>query len=76
MRCGHGATAGHIDDDHRFYLMARGVTEEDADRLIVRGFLDDALVHCPNPGVADLIGGLLEHELEGDEVAGVAPVRA
>jgi Fe-S cluster assembly protein SufD len=76
VRCGHGATAGHIDDDHRFYLMARGVTEEDADRLIVRGFLDDALVHCPNPGVADLIGGLLDHELEGDEVAGVAPVRA
>jgi Fe-S cluster assembly protein SufD len=76
VRCGHGATAGHIDDDHRFYLMARGVTEEDADRLIVRGFLDDALIHCPNPGVADLIGGLLDHELEGDEVAGVAPVRA
>ena len=71
VRCGHGATAGHIDDDHRFYLMARGVTEEDADRLIVRGFLDDALVHCPNQGVAELVGGLLDHELEGDEVSGI-----
>jgi Fe-S cluster assembly protein SufD len=74
VRCGHGATAGHIDDDHRFYLMARGITEEDADRLIVRGFLEDALAHCPNDGVAELIGSLLDHELEGDEVAGIALV--
>jgi Fe-S cluster assembly protein SufD len=76
VRCGHGATAGHIDDDHRFYLMARGVTAEDADRLIVRGFLDDALEHCPHPGVAALVGTLLEHELEGDEVAGISLVGA
>jgi Fe-S cluster assembly protein SufD len=76
VRCGHGATAGHIDDDHRFYLMARGVPEKDADRLIVRGFLDDGLVQCPDPGVADLIGSLLDHELEGDEVAGIALVGA
>ena len=71
VRCGHGATAGHIDDDHRFYLMARGVTSEDADRLIVRGFLDDALAHCPDTGVAELIGTLLDEELEGDGVAGI-----
>jgi Fe-S cluster assembly protein SufD len=71
VRCGHGATAGHIDDDHRFYLMARGVAAEDADRLIVRGFLDDALAHCPHPGVAGLIGDLLDHELEGEAQAGI-----
>ncbi|MDQ6846647.1 MAG: Fe-S cluster assembly protein SufD [Candidatus Dormibacteraeota bacterium] len=74
VRCGHGATAGHIDDDHRFYLMARGVTAEDADRLIVRGFLDDALAHCPHHGVADLVGELLDHELEGETQAGIALV--
>ncbi|HSP65560.1 MAG TPA: Fe-S cluster assembly protein SufD [Candidatus Deferrimicrobium sp.] len=74
VRCGHGATAGHIDDDHRFYLMARGVTEADADRLIVRGFLDDALAHCPHPGVAELVGELLDHELEGEAQAGIALV--
>ena len=74
VRCGHGATAGHIDDDHRFYLMARGVTEADADRLIVRGFLDDALAHCPHPGVAKLVGELLDHELEGEAQAGIALV--
>lgn len=76
VRCGHGATAGHIDDDHRFYLMARGVSAADADRLIVRGFLDDALVHCPDPGVAQLVADLLDEELEGDDVAGIDMVGA
>ena len=72
VRCGHGATAGHIDDDHRFYLMARGVDADEAERLIVRGFLDDALVHCPNAGVAALVGDLLEGELAGDAQTGIA----
>ena len=72
VRCGHGATAGHIDDDHRFYLMARGVSEAEADRLIVRGFLDDALAHCPHEGVAAYVGDLLGHELRGTDVAGVS----
>jgi len=76
VRCGHGATAGHIDDDHRFYLMARGVTAEDADRLIVHGFLDAALADCPHAGVAALIGDLLERELEGNAQAGIAVVDA
>jgi Fe-S cluster assembly protein SufD len=76
VRCGHGATAGHIDDDHRFYLMARGVSADEADRLIVRGFLDDALADCPHQGVAGLIGELLERELEGDAQAGIAVVDA
>ncbi|MGH7723107.1 MAG: Fe-S cluster assembly protein SufD [Candidatus Dormibacteria bacterium] len=76
VRCGHGATAGHIDDDHRFYLMARGVTADEADRLIVRGFLDDALADCPHRGVAGLIGELLERELRGDAQAGIAVVDA
>ena len=74
VRCGHGATAGHIDDDHRFYLMARGVSADEADRLIVRGFLDDALADCPHEGVARLISELLESELEGNAQAGIAVV--
>lgn len=76
VRCGHGATAGHIDEEQRFYLMSRGVDQEEADRLIVRGFFDDALTGCPHPGVAELVSSLLDRELAGDEVAGVAVVGA
>ena len=60
VRCGHGATAGHIDDDERFYLMARGVPRDEADALIVRGFMDAVVDRVPHPGVAAGIGRALD----------------
>ncbi|MHB8718800.1 MAG: SufB/SufD family protein [Candidatus Dormibacteria bacterium] len=71
VRCGHGATAGHVDDEQRVYLMSRGVPAEEADRIIVRGFFDDELTHCPHPGVAAFISDLLDAELAGERLAGV-----
>jgi Fe-S cluster assembly protein SufD len=67
VKCGHGATAGHIDSDQRFYLMTRGVPPEEASSLIVRGFLD----RVPHRGFAELAGALLEAEIAGGSVAGV-----
>jgi len=68
VRCGHGATAGHIDQDERFYLMARGVPREQADALIVRGFMDAVVDRVGHRGVAELIGRLLD-----DKIGGAAP---
>ena len=36
---GHASATGRFDDEHLFYLMARGIPEEVARRLVVRGFL-------------------------------------
>ena len=52
VACGHGATMTEIDRDHLFYLMARGVDERQARRLLIKAFLaeiveeleDEALV--------------------------------
>jgi Fe-S cluster assembly protein SufD len=72
VRCSHGVTAGHLDDDQRFYLETRGVPREEADRLIVRGFMQDALDRAPHQGVRDLVGRLLDSEIEGRSQAGIA----
>ena len=72
VKCGHGATAGHIDSDQRFYLMARGVPPDEASSLIVRGFMDDVLDRVPHRGFAELAGALLDAEIAGGSVAGVA----
>ncbi len=72
VKCGHGATAGHIDSDQRFYLMARGVPPEEASSLIVRGFMDDVLDRVPHRGFAELAGRLLDTEIAGASAAGVA----
>jgi len=71
VKCGHGATAGHIDSDQRFYLMARGVPPEEASSLIVRGFMDDVLDRVPHRGFAELAGTLLDAEIAGGSVTGV-----
>ncbi|MFN2583095.1 MAG: Fe-S cluster assembly protein SufD [Candidatus Dormibacteria bacterium] len=72
VRCGHGATAGHVDDDQRFYFMSRGVPREDAEALIVRGFMDDVVNRVPHPGIAGLVRELLDAEVTGHPQLGLA----
>ncbi|MBA2476146.1 MAG: Fe-S cluster assembly protein SufD [Actinobacteria bacterium] len=43
VRCTHGATVGRVDREQLFYLMARGLSRPEAERLIVRGFFSDVL---------------------------------
>ena len=38
VKCGHGATAGHIDDNALFYLRSRGLDRETASRMLVHAF--------------------------------------
>jgi Fe-S cluster assembly protein SufD len=71
VRCSHGVTAGHIDDEQRFYLHSRGVEPEATDRLIVRGFMQDALDRCPHEGFAEFVGGVLDEVVAGHSAAGV-----
>jgi Fe-S cluster assembly protein SufD len=72
VRCGHGATAGHVDEDQRFYLMARGVPRSEAEALIVRAFFDDTVKHVPLAGFGALVSELLEAEIAGITQAGLA----
>jgi Fe-S cluster assembly protein SufD len=55
VRCSHASAVGPIDEEQRFYLESRGVPADVADRLIVLGFLDDALERVP---VQSLLGWL------------------
>jgi len=71
VRCSHGVTAGHIDTEQRFYLQSRGVDPEAADRLIVRGFMQDALDRSPHAGFAEFVGGVLDEVVAGHSAAGV-----
>ena len=63
VKCGHGATAGHVDADQLFYLESRGISRAEAERIIVRGFFDDALDTLRHDGLRQEIAGLLEVKL-------------
>lgn len=51
VRCTHGATVGKIDRDQVFYLRSRGVSEKEAEQLIVEGFFDPIMQRIPFEGV-------------------------
>jgi Fe-S cluster assembly protein SufD len=43
VRCTHGSTVGQVDEDQVFYLQSRGISREEAHRLIVEGFFEDVI---------------------------------
>jgi Fe-S cluster assembly protein SufD len=60
VRCTHGATLGQVDRDQLFYLMTRGLTRSEAERLIVRGFFQDALDRVKFEPVREALAAALE----------------
>ena len=60
VRCTHGATLGQVDRDQLFYLMARGLSRQEAERLIVRGFFQDVLDRIELEPVREALGAALE----------------
>jgi Fe-S cluster assembly protein SufD len=60
VRCTHGATIGQVDREQLFYLMARGLSRGEAERLIVRGFFSDVLDRIELEPVREALGEALE----------------
>jgi Fe-S cluster assembly protein SufD len=60
---GHAATVGRFDDEHMFYLMSRGIPDEVARRLIIRGFFSDVIRRVPVEQVRNSLEDVVEQEL-------------
>ncbi len=60
VRCTHGATLGQVDRELLFYLMSRGLTRAEAERVIVRGFFQDVLDRVELEPVRDALAAALE----------------
>ncbi len=43
VKCSHGSSSTSLNKDELFYLMARGIPEVQAKRLIVQGFLSEVI---------------------------------
>jgi Fe-S cluster assembly protein SufD len=60
---GHASATGRFDDEHLFYLMARGIPEEVARRLVVRGFLNEIIQKINVPAIEERLTDAVEREL-------------
>ena len=43
VQCGHGTTTGALDDQLKFYLMARGIPEREAETLLIQAFVGEVI---------------------------------
>ncbi len=67
VQCGHGATAGALDDDLKFYLMARGIPAAEAEALLIQAFLGEAIEGIEHAGLREALMESVAAWLRGRE---------
>ena len=60
---GHASATGRFDDEQLFYLRSRGIPEEQARRLVIRGFFGEIISKIAVPDVRERLTAAIEHEL-------------
>ena len=60
---GHASATGRFDDEQLFYLMSRGITEEDARQLVVRGFFAELLGRIPMEDLRERLAATIDGRL-------------
>ena len=63
--CGHGSTCGKLDEDSMFYLMSRGIPKEEAETMLVRGFLEELVDSIEDAALAEALHGVIDGWLLG-----------
>ena len=64
VKCSHGATVGQVDEHQLFYLTSRGLTPEQAERLLVFGFFGEVLARMPVESVRDRMTRAIERKID------------
>lgn len=69
---GHASATGRFDDEQLFYLRSRGIPEEQARRLVVRGFFGEIISKIAVPEIRERLTAAVEHELAITEAKATA----
>ncbi|MBM7228934.1 MULTISPECIES: Fe-S cluster assembly protein SufD [Dietzia] len=65
---GHASAVGRFDEEHLFYLMSRGIPEDVARRLVVRGFFGEVINRIGVPEVRERVTEAVELELQSSGI--------
>lgn len=63
VTAGHAASVGRVDPDEMYYLMSRGLHKEEAERLVIRGFLGSVITAIPVKAVRQELVEVIEGKL-------------
>ena len=64
VKCSHGATAGRVDDEQIFYASTRGLSRQEAIRMIVVGFFQQVFDRIPLPSVRRALGDAIGRRVQ------------
>jgi Fe-S cluster assembly protein SufD len=65
VTAGHAASVGQVNPEQVYYLRSRGISKQDAERLIIYGFLAPVVSEISVEAVRTQLQQLLERKLEG-----------
>ena len=63
VKCTHGATIGQLDEEPMFYLRSRGISEQEARRLLLNAFADDIAEKIKIPELVSILESEIERKL-------------
>jgi Fe-S cluster assembly protein SufD len=66
VSAGHASATGRFDDEQLFYLQSRGIPEDEARRLVVRGFFAELVHRIGIPQVEERLISAIDAELAGE----------
>lgn len=64
VTAGHAASIGQVDPEDMYYLMSRGIDQETAERLVIRGFLGAVITEIPSKQVRQELIEVLDRKLD------------
>jgi len=63
VKCSHGATIGRLDDDALYYLQSRGISKQNARKLMIAGFAQEIIDTLPSPELIDWMSEIISRRL-------------
>ena len=75
VQCGHHSSVGQVDEVQLFYLTSRGISRDEAVRMLVFGFFGEVTDRIDLPGVTDTVLAEIETEIRSGELALMDPRR-
>ena len=66
VRCSHGLTTGHLDEEAQFYMQARGISREEAELMLVVAFNRDVVHMVRVPALQERLMTLVEKRFRGE----------
>lgn len=63
VKCSHGATSAQLDQEHMFFLRARGLSEAAAKKMLLNAFLSDVVTEIKSEAVVDYLEQLIADKI-------------